>query len=392
MQPDEQTPTTEGGSTTPPESTPTVNPAGESAPSIESPTPVVSGTGPTVTPPAKRGLPKKTKLFAAIAGVAVLLIGGSAAAYFGVIVPNKPQRIVQDTLTNTTNSEKTKTAKFEGEVNCVSGDACKSVSGASFKGGIDEKGSFDLNVQLKTVVTSVGFDARSVGDKSIYLRLSGLDGLDKLLAAFGGQDPEATAAIAQYAPIIAQVNNQWYTVDESLLKQLGDNAKLPTNQDKISSADAKKIGDIYSRHNFIKIDKTLADEKIHNQNSYHVQATIDKAQLKAFATELKNANVNNLKIEQKDIDEIDKADFSKYPFELWVSKADRMLTQFAMTVSQDGTTVKVRVAAYDYNKPVTVEKPSGAKSILELVSQLAPLYSGGVQGADSSNPASLLGL
>lgn len=405
----EATPTTPVAETAPvsPEA-PAAVPAEPAAPatvsgpaSVESPaapSPVAGGS--FTTPPqmvtgsqlGKGGSSKKVKLLAVVIGLAVLLVGGTAGAYFGIIAPNKPQKIVQDSLTNTINGDKTKSAKFEGELSCLEGDSCKALSGVTFKGGADEKGSFDVNLQVKTAVTSIGLDARSTGDKTIYLRLSGLNGLDKLLAAYAGGNPAAGEAIAQYAPIISKINNQWYTVDESLLKQMGGELTLPSSDDKVSSADAKKIGDAYNKHQFIKIDKKLKDEKIHDQNSFHVQASIDKAQLKAFATEIKNANIKGLKIEQKDIDSLDKVDFSKYPFEMWVSKSNRMITQFAMTIKENGTSVKVRLALYDYNKPVTVEKPTGAKSVLELVSELAPLYSGGVQGANTENPASLLGL
>jgi hypothetical protein len=421
MQPNDPLPSTDGNDSKPTEETPSTS-STEQTPvttSDETSAPVVSGEnnvppavtpeteaapgtpGPVVSSPVtnspvapattKKRFSKKVKLLAVAIVVAILLIGGTAGAYFGIIVPSQPQRIVGDSLSNTVNSDKTKSAKFEGELNCVSGEACKSFSAAIFKGSFEQKGTFDLNVQLRTAVTSIGLDARSVGDKSLYLRLSGLEGLDKLLGSFSG-DAGSSSTTSQYAAVISKINNQWFTIDESLLKQAGGDVSLPTEDNKLSKEDAKKIGDAYKKHQFISVDKKLADEKIHNQNSYHLQVKIDKAQLKLFATEVKNVNINGVKIDQKDIDEFDKVDFSKYPFDIWVSKSTRMISQIATTITEDGTTVKVRIAAYDYNEPVTIEKPQGAKSVLELVSQFAPLYSGGVQGATSDNPLSLLGL
>jgi hypothetical protein len=421
MQPNDQQPSTDGNDTTPTEQTTNPNNVeqtpiptnGETiaptAPVKTSASPVVTSetgtatdtTEPVVSAPVtnnavapvapKKRFSKKMKLLALAIIVAIVLIGGTAGAYFGIIVPSQPQRIVGDSLSNTLNSDKTKSVKFEGELNCVSGDSCKSFSLATFKGSLKEKGTFDLNIQLKTAVTSIGLDARSVGDKSLYLRLSGLEGLDKLLNSFAGDD-SSSSMTSQYASIISKINNQWYTIDESLLKQAGGDISLPTEGNTLSKDDAKKIGEAYKKHQFISVDKKLADEKIHNQSSYHLQVKIDKAQLKSFATEVKNININGVKIDQKDIDELDKVDFSKYPFDIWVSKSNRMIDQIATTITQDGTTVKVRIAAYDYNEPVTIEKPQGAKSVLELVSEFAPLYSGGVQGANSENPLSLLGL
>lgn len=340
------------------------------------------GMPPQASP--SKGLPKKAKLAALIVGGIVLLGGASAGAYFGVVVPNQPQKVVADSLSNTLNEEKVSSAKFEGEVNCVSGDACKAFSGVTFKGAFDDKANLDANIQVKTLVTTVGLDIRAL-DKTAYLRLSGLNGLDKLLGQYGGSEA------ASYATMFAAINNQWFSIDESMLKQFGGEAFSGTTEPTLSKADAKKIGDAYKKNQFITINQKLADEKIHDVPSYHIQATIDKTKLKGFLGEVKQANIKDLKIEQSDIDGVDKVDFSKYPFDVWVTKKGRMITQFAMNFEEQKTKGKVRVAFYDYNKAVKVEKPAGAKSILELMSQIAPAYSG-VQGANSDNPLSLLGL
>jgi len=350
---------------------------------------------------AKKGVSKKVKLFAAIAGLVVILAGGTAGAYFGVIAPNKPQRIVQDSLTNTVDSQKTTSGKFEGEITCVSGDACKTFSTVLFKGASNDKSAFDVNIQVKTVITTVGLDLRSVGDKSLYLRLSGLEGLDKLIASYAGVEKaagnESAALAAAYAPLVNQLNNQWYTIDESLLKQAGTDVSLSGSDSNLSAEDTKKIGDAYKKHQFITVTKKLANEKIHGQDSYHIQAAIDKTKLKAFVSEVKNANIKNLGLEtlaQSDIDSIDKVDFSKYPLDLWVGKSDRKISQLATTISDKDNSVKIRLALYDYNKPVTVEKPAGAKSVMELISGLSGAGAGSdsVLGADSDNLTSLLGL
>ncbi len=426
MKPNDQEPSTDGENSTPIEPMQSVNPTEQETITPEAPAEVVQPdiapsatatpqeeTAPVVAPTAaaiglppmqpvsgseiakKKGVSKKVKIIALIIGLLVILIGGSVGAYFGVIAPSKPQRIVQDSLTNTV-STKITSAKFEGEVSCVSGDACKSASALTFSGSANDKGSLDVKLQLKTVVAAIGVDLRSVGDKSIYLRLSGLDGLDKLLAGQGGSS-QSSSLFASYAPIIRQVNNQWYTIDESLLKQAGGSVGAATNETSLSEADAKKIGDIYKKHQFITVLKKLPNEKIHNQDSYHVQVSVDKAQFKAFATELKSSGIKTFNfndIDQKDIDAIDKIDFSKYPVDMWVGKSDRKVSQLATTITEKENTVKVRVAIFDYNKPVTVEKPAGAKSVMELIGELSGSLGGSssVRGANTDSFQSLLGL
>lgn len=338
----------------------------------------------------KKGKKKLMVLLVAVV-VALLLIGGVAGAYFGIYVPNQPQKITADALANTANSEKLKSTGFEGEVAFEGGEVSKAISSVSFAGAYDMKArSADVNVSVNTVVTKIALDVRTTDGKSVYLKVSGLDGLDKLLTSLNSGSGQSAAAMSQFAPIIAQVNNQWFVIDEALINQ-ATNGTVPQAGGALSEADAKKIGDIYKKHQFLNIDKRLADETIHGVSSYHVQATINKAQLKSFLQELKAANIKDLKLEQKDIDAIDKVDFSKYPFEMWVSKKDRLITQFSTKLEENGTTFKVRVALKDINKAVSVEKPANAKSVLELMSGL---YGGGAGAASPTGAPSplLMGL
>lgn len=373
---------------------PSASPLSEPAP----PTDPLSTAGPAAVTAAavagtqskSGGKKKKLGLAAGIVIAIFILLAGGAGAYFGIVLPNQPQKIVQDALVNTTNTEKFKTSQFEGEVNFSGGEVSKVLSGVTFQGGSNaEAKSFDLKISLNTAVTKIGLDARTTDGKEFYIRVSGLEGLDKLLAAYGGGSSSIEAAMmAQYAPIINKINNQWYSIDQSLLSQIpGADTSVATQE--LNSEDTKKLGAIYKEHQFLNIDKKLADQDIHGVASYHVQATVNKEKLKGFLEAVKAANIKSMPLEQKDIDDVTKADFSKYPFEMWVSKKNRLITQLAISVEDKGTTYKMRVALKDINKPVTVEKPADAKSILELIGELTPSLSG---GSSSDTTPSLLGL
>lgn len=373
--------------------------APEAAP-VADEVPVASGTAapeqPVIAPPAGLGAPinpstkggkKKLLLVSAIAGGILLLGGGVAAAYYAVVLPNQPQRITADAIGNSVNIDKVKTASFEGEVSFEGGEVSKALSSVAFNGSSDgESGAFDLAVKLKTAVAEVGLDVKTTDSKSYYVRLSGLDGLDKLIAASMGAsaDAQTSALISQQVlPIIQAVNNNWYAIDESLVKQATGDSVPSFEQQRLSSEDAQKIKDAYKANQFLNVNKRLDDQDIKGQGSYHVEAAIDNAKLKGFLEAVKNANIDGLKIEQSQIDDITKADLSQYPFELWVSKKDRLITQIATSIKKDETTYKVRVAMFDYNKEVKVEKPADAKSILELMGELSPLMGGGVLGTNT---------
>jgi len=53
-----------------------------------------------------------------------------------------------------------------------------------------------------------------------------------------------------------------------------------------------------------------------------------------------------------------------------VTKKDKMIDQIKFTGSNNDLTAVFRMTFYDFNKAVTVEKPAGAKSILELLGEL----------------------
>lgn len=393
MQPNDETQPTDQQTPTP-EAAPPANPTPEAtvitpsadaaAPSPVTETPAAQDPVPsqqTPVPAPVGGKRKKLKLLVAIVGLVLLLGGGGAAAYYTMILPNQPERVTQQAITNTLDQEKVHSMAFEGEVNLEGGEASQAISGITFNGSSNHEGAMQANISVNTLVTKIGLDLKSEDGKTIYLKLSGLDGLDQLIGAYAGaESAEQASAIAT---LISSVNDQWYMLDQSLLSQLGgDAANLEST---LSTEDAKKIGEIYKKHQFLNIDKKLEAQDIHGVKSHHLQVSVNKDQMVSFLNGLKAANISSLPVGQSAIDELSKVDFSKYPFEMWVSKKDRFITQLATTIEEQGTKYKVRVALFDYNKPVSVEKPTDAKSILELLGDFAPLAGGLTGGIDSAD-------
>lgn len=324
---------------------------------------------------------KKIWLLAGIIAAAVLLIAGAASAYYMVIVPSQSSKITQDVITNTLDSKKFTSGTFEGELGISGGQAGQVISSVGFEAASDnEKGAFDAKITVNTAVAKINLDARSTDGKSYYVKLSGLNGLDKLIGAYAGA-LAGQESVAQYSAILSQVNNQWFVIDQSLLSQVPGVESLGAG-DSVSPEDAKRIGEMYKKHPFMTVSERLDDEKIHGVDSYHIKATIDKDQLKAFLGEVKAANIKGAKVDQSMIDDLGKADFGKYPFELWIAKKQRVLTQFVLSFDESGSSYKLRIALKDLNKPVTVEQPKDAKSILELIGGLSPMLMGG--GSSSS--------
>jgi len=344
-------------------------------PTQQPPAPVTPPSWGTAAQPGGGGMPasvitspqpkRKWPLFAGIVAIAVVILaGGSAAAYYGYFLPNKPQNLLNAALVHQFTPGTVTTQTFHGTLS-VKGGADNSDVTASFKGSADKKGAFDLSGTADIMNIKPTIALRSVDGKSFYIKLSNLDGVATMLA---GNDESGIGAF--YGAIVDAVNNQWIHIDQDMLKQSSggiDTSKGLT----LSDADMKKVADAYKQHQFLVVKQKLADQKIGAENSYHLRLSIDKPQLKAFAAAVKAANISTLKITTDQLNsfnkDVDKTDMSKYPFDVWVSKKQKLIDQVSFTTTQDKQTAATTITVDSWNQPVTVQKPAGAKSLTELL-------------------------
>jgi hypothetical protein len=320
--------------------------------------------------------PRKRRLLVALAlvGAVIVLGGASAAAYFGYVLPNQPQNILNAALVNEFTPGKVKTESFHGMVTLKDKDN-ESVAG-SFKGSVDKSGPFEVIGSATIATTKATVDLRSTDAKSFYIRLTGLDAL----AASSEGDNTAMAA---YAPLLGTINDQWIEISESLLKEAGAGVDT-SNGFKMSDADMKKVADAYKEHQFLAVKEKLADQTVAGKPSHHLRVVIDKQQLKGFISSVKAANIKALDVTSDQLKEfntsVDKMDFAKYPIDVWVGKTNRLIDQLSFTAKDDSGTASITYTVDDWNKAVKVEKPADAKPVEEL---LMELYGGSATDAEA---------
>jgi hypothetical protein len=342
-----------------------VTPAGASSTPPVSPSATPAGVPPTLPPK-----PRKKGLVAALiaAGAVLVLAGGSAAAYFGYYVPNKPENVLKAAIVNSFDTNKTKTINFEGELNAEDSESDMNI-GVDFKGAAGENCNFDLHADIDAMVTKLTLDMRSVDGKDYYLKVGGLEGLPELLNTFGDSSADAAAIAQVYSPLIASINNQWYMLNESLIKEA---VGSETTCSHYSEEDISKVGQAYENNQFLSVQKALADEKIKNVDSHHYKVAIDGAKAKGFMAAIKNANLKELKISDEQLKEFNKlvesGEDNKQPLDVWISKESKLINQLAYSYTEKTTTLDMRFTVTDVNKEVKVEKPEGAKSVMELLS------------------------
>ncbi len=319
--------------------------------------------GEVVPPVVPAQSPKKKKwLFFGLIAVAIVALGGaSAAAYVGYFMPRQPKYVLARALGNTVSSEKIKSARYEGDITVKSTKENQTFKG-SFDGAMNDS-SFELNGSVGLEVTTLKFDVRAFKNKSAYVKIDGLKGLPELLQ----QDSSSEAAML--APYINAINGQWIELDQSLMANFTDKT-LDTGSLQVSDADAKKIEGIYRKHPYLEVTKVHADEAIHGAKSHHYTVVINRDKLYAFAKDLKSADIKNFpNITDSQLSEIKKANFSKYPVDVWVDAAHTTVSQVSFTAKEDDMTMTLRMAFSDINKSVTVTKPTNTKTLMQILSE-----------------------
>jgi len=296
-----------------------------------------------------------------VAAVLVVLGGGASAAYYYML--NQPGNVLKQALANALDDKKSKTVQFSGALTVAQSAGMSVPLTAAFTGKADsQSGAFSLDGSLDVAVAKITLGVRSADGKTMYLKVGGLDGLPELLAASG-------SSASAYASLITALNGQWLELSQSLVSQYSHGA---TGAEKLSDADRQKLVDAYQKNDFIQITKTLPSESIGGTNSYHYQLGVDKAKLKSFAAALKSSNISGLSFTQAQLTEfnksVDSAKMNDFPVEVWIGKSSKMFTQVMIKAADAGKPVTtMRLTVDSYNQPVTVEKPAGAKSIMDVL-------------------------
>lgn len=270
-------------------------------PNTFNPQPLVVGS-----PPSKKSswLPRKPVPIMLL--VILFLLGGSAGAYFGYYVPNKPENIWKTALTNTGKGYDKLSQYAENQFKSNS-SGVKLSGGFKIKGEIAADGTFsgssdsdngEFTASLSATGVKVNLDTRvikSAGNTpDIYFKLDGLQGIGNL---FGGADQ-------QYVDALNGLNGKWYFVDHTLFDQFaqGVNTSMQVTPDDVHSV-LKAIGDASKQNIFTSdqskmaftVKRNVGKETQDNRKVYHYVAAVNKANLKSYVNtlcgNLKNSNL-----------------------------------------------------------------------------------------------------
>ena len=343
----------------------------QATPGMVMPSPQVAphvSPGSPVPTPAKRRVNLSVKSLV-IAGAAVLIVGGGTAlAYVGVVIPNKPENILKSAIQHSLQSKGGSfSGSFEGEAATGSGPAYK----ATFNGGANatsKTADFALNLTISGATFPV--ETRLVNDNA-YFKVGDLSSLSSLITAFS---PDAAPVVQKLS---SQVSNKWFVVDSTLLKEGGASCFLDSDWT-LSPADQKVLQNAYGKQPFVTITSSSSDT-IKGKKVAKLELSLDDDKMAAYAKNVGGqlSFVKKLqsctKGSNPTSDTSSVADHDKTPLTLWIDKGTHQIVRFAgHSTAQDAKKANAKVTVsvdLDSTLP-TITAPSGAEPITTLISSI----------------------
>ena len=334
-----------------------------------------SAATPGAPVPAPKSKKRGTMVLAILAGV-LLIGGGSAAAYFGVVVPNKPDNILKAAIVNALQQKQvTASGSFTTDPTASDGGIAAKIN---FKSQFDTS-SKSAAAQINATYSGVSLDIETrYLDQNLYVKAGDLSPLTGLAATFA---PEV-APVAQ--TISKQLSNQWILIDSTLIRQAGGSCVVDASWS-LTTADQKILTDQYGKNPFTVIQSSSSDT-VGGKKATKLVLSIDDDKLAKYVTGLKDLSlVKSLKSCMTDktsktsIDGSSLADHDHTPITIWVDKGSKQIVKIAShSTAQDEKKNHIKDTIsidLSYGK-VSITKPSGAKPVIQVITDLQTTLKG----------------
>ena len=343
-----------------------------------------------VPAPVKRRTKLKV-LFVTMTGI-LLLGGGSAAAYFGYVLPNQPNRVVQTAIAKLFDKKGNTTLSLHVAVKAQGANALPNLEGSNnaFEMSVNASSDEKSNTRADIGVTVSAFRLTSSviirpDDKVLFIKLNELP---SLLSLFGSSDP----AITSFAH---KLDANWVQVDATglenagvITKSQGDaaNTCFDAYRNMISSNQTAFTTTLYKQyqaHEFVSATK-MGKEDINGVATTRYKLEIDqkkaldflKSEFSSSQTFSKSCGAGaNTTLTPDENASIDQA-FETVKLEntyIWIDK-DHQIEKMTTDVKAGGTVIQTQLSftgkALDVSRPAQVLLPK------DLVSDYKSLISG----------------
>ena len=289
----------------------------------------------------------------------LLIGGGGVAAYFGMIVPNKPQNIWHKALINMgTGTDKLIEygSTLQKTTKGLSAEGSYSFSGSTNSKGTISMNSYGQKGELKSNFgldgSNVNIDLRSIlADKATvpdyYLRVSGLKLLNSHFGNFLSDNESA----------VSSIDNQWILINQAYIKSMFGLDTGDGNQAKITSKDIlaaeQAINDVNKKwlwtdnedYAVLEVTKNVGKEKQDNRSVYHYSVNFNKSRttqyLKAVRDKFKTTDLYDsirdsyltyyTDVSDEDIENYTKDLDESKDFDVWVDTRTKLFHKIRFT-------------------------------------------------------------
>lgn len=330
----------------------------------------------------------RKKLFIALTCIVVgilLLVGGGAAAYFGYVVPNKPETVLKNATFATLQSEQ---ITFDGELS-VKSDEEFGTARLEFLSKSDmTSGESDTTMALVIAGAEIQFDVRAIED-DLYIKVGDLTTIESLISIALGSEGFSDEQTAQISSLVDQTSdviaNQWILIDSTLLNQASPDCSV-TESFSFTEADLTLLEDQFVANPFITINET-SNETVNDIATKKFDLTIDNVKGAAYANSLNNLSfVKTLEKCSESISEYDQEVESDQLLQdgttemtVWVdTTADRLHKISIGSITLEGepdTTVSGDVVM-GYGA-FSVEVPDDTRPAIDVLADLQGVFYGG---------------
>lgn len=306
------------------------------------------------------------KALVALAAVLVLL-GGSAAAYLGYYLPNKPENVLAKAAENSLEAHQ---AKITGLLDITSSGISSRVD---YTIAMDED-NHATDIKADTTISGVKIPLELMTVKgNLYFKIGDLSTIESLINGFvAANSPDVMKLEKQ---INSKITNQWIEVDNTLIKEakIGCLMNYPTA---VSQTDIQSLAKSYSGSPFVTINSHSPDT-VNGADAIKYELQINDNKL--AGVDLSGAGyVKNLNSCLKSIDPASSVDLSSFkdndttPITLWVDKSDKKIVKFAsQSTAKDKTNgVQGALSGTITYGDVNIQPPAKSVPLLKLLSDL----------------------
>lgn len=332
------------------------------------------------------GKKKKAALFVGILAIILLLGGAFAAAYYGVVIPNRPENVLRQAVKNTSQQQYVaSTLKVDIAPKGSGEDSNFPAVKIESKGAMDvTTGQSESANKLTISGVDVALDTKYV-DKNMYFKVGDLKSVTALAGTYlgGAENTQVKDELDKAAGVL---KDQWIEVDSTLLDQAKVSCSL-SSDNRLTDKDLQLLEDQFTKHQFISMNSSNKED-LNGKKAIKYELTLDEKKAKEFIDDKKLEALSFVKkLEEcypkdegsvspesvKDsVDTIANGN-EKYTFNLWVDAKEKVISKVSFaTEDQSKKPESVRAAieaTMTYDK-VSFTKPENAKPAMQIWGEL----------------------